>query len=476
MAKEKFKQGYLSKISPLLAIQFDEEKNQIKTTDIYITSLYDERPFHWKCPNCEYEWKTTIYSRLKNNIAWKQLKCGQCIDGLSYPQLAIRIHFEKVVKQIFSDATVTSYNYQGFEIDIVVIINGIEKMFCIEYDSEFYHKDRIDFDKLKNEIVNKKHYFIRLREEGLRSLDDKNVVEITSPRHPRRSLNIFDEAIRICFQLFTKFLEAYSPLNKKELKIKIENINELTLKITTKSIEKEIYNRLSEIPIEKQLSTIAPGLAKQFSSKNEININKISAFSNEIKLWECPINENHKLEPYPAAVNVKTTEYLKAIKEGNDYNGCPYCCGKSALKSESVKTLYPDVVEFLEYGLKLSTIDGREVDFFKVPINSVRKFPFACTKCHYILEKKELKTIQSLTKMYDNIQCGTSKFKSLCPVCHKIALMYEGDTFLNSLNNGKSLLDIAYEHKTSVKRVKRLIREYKLIKNKDKLNGKNGNA
>lgn len=463
MSKDEFKQGYLTEMYPLLAKQFDEKKNQMKAETIYITTLYDERPFHWKCPCCHSERETTIYSRLKNPTAWLQLKCGQCIKGLSYPQLAIRIHFENVIKQTFPNATVTSAVYEGFEIDIVIAIPEINKLFSIEYDSEYYHRHRIDFDKLKNTKVIKKRNLVRVREEGLPSLEDDHVKEICSPRFPRKDLNMFDIAVKNCFQYFIEFLKVYSTLNKKELQTKIEKINELTKWIDTKTIEKEIYNRLSEVPFEKRLSTVAPQLAKQFSAKNEIDVEKVSAYSNVAMLWECLINEEHKLEPFPAAVNARTIEYLKAVKERREYNGCPYCAGKSAVKSESLKTLYPEVTEYLEYGIELYQKD-MEIDFFKIPVNSIKKLPFSCRKCHYAQPKREWRTVQSLIKIYDNIQNGTSKFKSLCPHCHENDMLTEGETYFNLLKNGNTPSNIAYTYNTSIKRVRKLINEYERMK------------
>lgn len=218
MEKSKFKQGFLTELYPLLAIQFDERKNQQNVKDIHISSFYDDKIFHWRCPNCDCERETSLYSRLKNDVAWRQLKCGQCIKGLSFAELAIRIHFERIILQVFPNAIVTSGIYKGFEIDIIVIIPNISKIFGIEYDSEFYHKNRIDFDKLKNSNLIKEYFLIRFREEGLSSLNDSSVKEIASPRYPKENLCEFDCAIRRSFQYFNDFLVEHLPVKQNELK------------------------------------------------------------------------------------------------------------------------------------------------------------------------------------------------------------------------------------------------------------------
>lgn len=211
-------------------------------------------------------------------------------------------------------------------------------------------------------------------------------------------------------------------------------------KINTKAIEQDIYDRLPEVPIEKQLSTVSPQLEKEYSAKNIIDIKKTSAYSNDVRLWECSVNKKHKLEPYPAIVNARTREYLKARKEGRKYNGCPYCSGNRALKSESIKTLYPKVTSYLEYGIKKNPTE-MTVDFFTIPINSSKRFPFACKDCGYAPKKKsEWRTVQSLIRIHDNIINKTSKYKSICLQCHKSALLLEGKAYFNSMENGETLI------------------------------------
>lgn len=457
--KWSFKEGFLYKNYPLLAEQLDEEKSQINVEEIYIKTFYDSRRLPWKCHNCNHEWHTSLESRFKNSMAWRQGKCGQCIKGISFPEVAIRVHFEKMAQQIFPEAVVTSAVYNSYELDIVVKIPNLTKVFAIEYDSEYFHKDRIKQDKLKNKGVADKYFLIRVREDGLTSLDDPNVMEITSPRIPRNDISLFDVAVKGCFQYFLEFLKKHSGYNVKKYKEITGEVSKFIEQLNTRTIEKEIVERLSDVPIEKQLSTVAPPLAEQYSSKNSVGIDKVNAYSNESRLWECPIDETHRLEPYWAVVNAKTREYKKALQNGYEYNRCPYCSGVLAIQSKSAKAMYPEVIAYLEYGISQEQ-GGEEIDFSSIPTGSTRKFPFACADCGFIQDKHKLKTLQSLIRISENIKNGTSKYSSLCPQCHDNNLLEEGRKYSNIVNSGKTVSNVAYTHNTSIKRVKKLISEY----------------
>lgn len=460
--KYEFKTGFLNEIEPILALQFDEVKNNISAKEIFISTFYDERSFYWKCPNCNKSWLTSIYSRLKNRTAWSKGMCGSCYTGLSFAQIAIQVHYEKLLKPLISEIIIKTEKYNNFEIDIVVIIPTFAILFGIEYDSEYFHKNRADFDKLKNQNISQKYRVIRFREEGLDSLNDNLCIEITTPRYPTVQLEQFDEAIRESFKYFVDYLlENAHEGHVVEVKKIANQIMSKAAEINTFSIASEIYERLPEVPLQKRIRTVAPSLELEYSSLNKISIEKTNAHTNEYRLWECLLNEDHKAEPYLATVNARTKAYKLAQKEGREYNGCPYCSGRSTIKSESLKFLFPEISELLELGISLhGTEKEKTIDFFKVPLSSSRKLPIACKICGFGVENLELDSPYNLSLRAYNIQKGIGKNMYICKGCSAKVILDEGALFYSLRSEGSPFSDIAYNYNTSIKKVKKLINNY----------------
>ncbi|MGA9286788.1 MAG: zinc-ribbon domain-containing protein [Anaerobacillus sp.] len=133
----------------------------------------------WICKR-GHEWKAGVHKRTSS-----KRNCPHCFLKTSFPEQAIYYY----VKQYFINAKNRYKEYKGLnylEIDIYIP----EEDIAIEYDGVYYHKDKLEEDINKNQLIEETDLFlIRIREEGLQPLDIKNGATIYCKEGNEKALN-----------------------------------------------------------------------------------------------------------------------------------------------------------------------------------------------------------------------------------------------------------------------------------------------
>ena len=119
---------------PILAKEWDEEKNNCSAKDI---SLNSNCSYWWKCSICGHNWKAIVTNRTKGGTG-----CPKCNNGshTSFPEKAVFYYIQKW----FPDA-ISSDKHLGIELDVFIPSINVG----IEYDGQQWHQD-IEKDVRKN--------------------------------------------------------------------------------------------------------------------------------------------------------------------------------------------------------------------------------------------------------------------------------------------------------------------------------------
>ena len=286
----------------------------------------------WLCTN-GHEWQATINSRASQNTS-----CPKCSRQTSSPDL--RIYSE--LQTIWVDAELRK-KFTGKELDISIqsISAGIE------YDGNFYHKDRIKKDKEKQKQLETLGWIVfRLREAPLEKITENDV--IIGSKLTKSHLN-----------------ELVLLLTKLETRPKVRQLAKKYVKATEFVSEKLYLEYLSYYPRpipEKSLSQTHPKLSSEWHPDlNAPTEPSQFTFGSSFKPWWL-CNCGHVF---------KTSIAHRAI----DGTGCPKCNGKIASEENNAANSPLLVAQFNEEkneGIKLS----------KLLPHSHKKLWWKCEKGH----------------------------------------------------------------------------------------------
>lgn len=253
----------------------------------------------WQCKH-GHVWKATCDSRTSGGT-----NCPQCTNQTSAPE--IRILTE--LKSIFS--TVQSrFKINNREIDIYLP----DYKLGVEYDGAYWHKNKHDKDREKNNFfLSKGINLIRVREKPLKKVFEWDLC-VESRELTKQDVNNLINTI-------TKLSNDKS-INTHEY-IEQENF-----------VNNEIYNKyLSYLPDpfpENSLETKSPKIAAQwhFEKNYPLTPKNFSNSSNKKVWWQCQQNKDHV---WHASVNARTTT------SGN----CPFCNRTRVSSDNSLLSTHP---------------------------------------------------------------------------------------------------------------------------------------
>lgn len=254
----------------------------------------------WLCKR-GHEWKAAANHRTSGGR-----NCPECFLKTSFPEQAIYYY----VKQYFKHAKNRYKEFEGLnnlELDIFIENEKI----AIEYDGYYFHKDRLNDDINKNKLIAQTELFlIRIREEGLETLDIKNGVTIFCKEGNEESLN-------------SAIIEMFNIVNKT-IQIPIE------YDVNIKRDRNNIYNKFIHREIMDSL----------FYTNNEI-----------VELWHPTKNSNLSPKHFKAT---STKRVWWKCEKGHEWEAqilkltagrrCPYCSNKRVGKENCLAITNPELI------------------------------------------------------------------------------------------------------------------------------------
>ncbi len=301
-----------------------EEWNYKRNGDLkpeQITAHSDKKVW-WRCRK-GHEWKARIDHRSKG------VGCPICSSGrrTSFPEYAIIYYLSK-----YNIEALHSYKEKGYELDIYIP----SKKVAIEYDGNYWHKNKKEKELKKNLKCKEdgiKLYRIR---EGLSTLNDYSIDYIVDKNQKNLA-----EVIK---KVLSGIIGINVDVNLKRDAIEIENLREY---------------------IEKANSLLFsnPELAKEWNYEKNGNLRPehVGIGSGKKVWWKCS----------------KGHEWQATTNNRNKGNGCPYCSGRYAIKGETdLATLNSKLVSEWNYE---RNGDLRPEQF---TANSAQKAWWRCSKGH----------------------------------------------------------------------------------------------
>jgi hypothetical protein len=105
---------------------------------------------------------------------------------------------------------------------------------CIEFDGSYWHKDKIDIDKIKSEMLFEKGFkLIRVREEPLKKIYDTDVIS----KKPYNGKQVTNDLLSVILSLFNLETKLVSKIKEYQSKDSLQN---------EKGLDKYIDKILSE--------------------------------------------------------------------------------------------------------------------------------------------------------------------------------------------------------------------------------------
>ena len=166
----------LQVLKPDVAKQWHSTKNgDLTPNDV---TLGSNKRVWWQCER-NHEWEAVIFTRARG------IGCPICNQGkqTSFPEQAIYFY----LKNVFSD-TLSRYKFDKWEVDIFVPSLNLG----IEYDGIYYHKNRKEADRKKEEYITSKGiYLLRVKETEPRESTTKAWrKKAASANHTLRSISV----------------------------------------------------------------------------------------------------------------------------------------------------------------------------------------------------------------------------------------------------------------------------------------------
>jgi very-short-patch-repair endonuclease len=332
----------LAKVNPQVLKEWHPTKNEGTTP--YSIHAYSDKRVWWLCKECNHEWRATPNHRTRMKTG-----CPKCKErhNVSFNELAFVYFF----KHVFLDV---KFNYElavgdkRYKVDLFVPKYNL----ILEYDSEFYHRQRLTADVEKSSELVKNNYFVfRLREKGL-------------PKIPILGINILTFQNKNIIQLQTAIINSLQYIKKMVL-LTSDEINRIGEVTQTIDIEKNRFHILSQVTPIVQMNNIkefSDLLADQFDLERNFPF-KPEHFSNGAKFkvwWLC--EQKHSWEAAPST-----------RKKGN---GCPVCAGQKVTRETSLGSVREDLAKEWDYDK-----NGGKTPF-DIPPNSNKKYWWICLKGH----------------------------------------------------------------------------------------------
>ena len=257
----------------------------------------------WICQN-GHEWKAMVVSR----TGPKGTGCPRCSKRISSFEIRILSELESFFKNIKP-----IYKLKGTEIDLLLEDYKIG----IEYDGWYYHKNRFQEDKVKNNFLKKNNIdLIRLRERPLKKVSKRDIL-IKQNELKKSDLN--------------KLLEQIIQITKVKNKKILQYINKKKFQSEAK-YRKYLSFYPAPIP-QNSLKESHKSLVEEWDFVKNFPLKPENFYTNSgLKVWwRCKKGHSWKIRI--------------ANRTGKQETGCPFCAGKKIDKNNNLETLFPKIAQ-----------------------------------------------------------------------------------------------------------------------------------
>ena len=310
----------LETLNPLLVKEWNHEKNgTLKPSDVLPNS---NKKVWWIC-NKGHEWQSKVDHR--NNGSG----CPICKSErrTSFPEYTLVYYLKKYGLDVLH-----SYKNKGFELDIFIP----SKKIAIEYDGDYWHKNKTKSDLEKNRKCKNEGIILYRIREGLPLLNDTSIDYIVQKN--QKDLSI------VIQKVLSLIIGVNVEVNIKKDSIAIEN-----LRIYMEKDSSFLYSN--------------PTLSKEWNYEKNGNLRPehFTVGSHKYVWWQC----------------CKGHEWQSTIKDRNQGNGCPYCSNKKLLQGyNDFLTINPILAK------EWNDILNKNLKPFQVFPNSNKKVWWKCKKGH----------------------------------------------------------------------------------------------
>jgi hypothetical protein len=155
---------------PELLSEWNYQKNKVSPDNISYKN--QNISLHWQC-TYGHRWQATAaYRTGHRKIEQKHIQsCPICTKSIGKSAIELII-FAQLSHLLPHTTVVNGYKEQGCEIDIFIP----EFKIAIEYDGYYWHKDKLARDIKKHRLFSHKYHYVNLREKGLPTLDNNNII------------------------------------------------------------------------------------------------------------------------------------------------------------------------------------------------------------------------------------------------------------------------------------------------------------
>ena len=274
----------LATLKPELAKEWHPTKNGKLTP--YDVAPGSHKKVWWKCPRGDdHEWKATVIHRSYGT------GCPICSNASSAPELRIYCELKTIFPSIQHRVILL-----GHEVDIYIPHIQVG----IEYDGEYWHRDKLQKDIEKNLALNSTILLIRIREKGLPRLEDTDI-ELTMKN--------------ISVAVIKKILRIILEHRKIKYPETIDRVNEYFK--CTDWIASDRFNKLqverNHVVFENSISYLFPDLAKQWHpTKNDPLLPEHFTPGSVKKVWW----QNHFGREWQATINSRIRNKRNRIIPG----------------------------------------------------------------------------------------------------------------------------------------------------------------
>jgi hypothetical protein len=220
----------MSETHPDLAKEWHPTKNQpLRPSSVVAgTGL----KIWWKCNNAEdHEWRVSGNSRITFDSG-----CPFCtLTPQSKQELTITFELMKLFKNIDPKGLKTRLDGKLRAIDIFIPKLNL----CIEFDGNYWHKDKRDIDKIKSEMLLEEGFkLIRVRQEPLKKIYDTDVIS----KQPYNGKQVTNDILSVILDMYKLDDKIVSKIKDYQSKDKLQNEKGLERyidKILTEKAEKK---------------------------------------------------------------------------------------------------------------------------------------------------------------------------------------------------------------------------------------------
>jgi len=131
----------LAETHPTIAAEWDHSKNKLKPKDVYTCS---NKKYWWLCSICGSSWHAQAQNRTNRGDT-----CPKCKSyHHSKPERYIRFELNQFL-MIAPEGTKIEVENKNYDVDIIIP----NLRLIIEYDGSYFHKDRVEIDKNKTQVL-----------------------------------------------------------------------------------------------------------------------------------------------------------------------------------------------------------------------------------------------------------------------------------------------------------------------------------